>query len=372
MIIAVPKELKPGETRVAVSPDVVKILKGMGCEIRIQKDAGLLSGFSDEEYIAAGAKIAPDAKSTYKGADIIIKIWAPLAQEDKFLQDSITVIANFQALTNQKRIAKFAAKKLTCFALELMPRISRAQSMDILSSQSNLAGYKAVLEAVNALNKAVPMMMTAAGTIAPAKALILGAGVAGLQAIATAKRLGAQVYASDVRPQVKEQVESLGGKFVEVKTDENFETSGGYAKETSDEYKRAQTAAVAEQLKKTNIAITTALIPGRAAPKLITKAMIKKMPRGSVIVDMATASGGNVEGSKDNETVVINGVTIIGNSNLAAGVPNSASKLYAKNILNFLTPMYNAEIKNFVFNFEDELVKGTCICKDGKLTGVMK
>lgn len=372
MIIAVPEELKQGETRVAASPEVVKKLKDMGFTIRIQKNAGLQSGFSNEDYKAAGAEITADAQSTYKDADIIIKIWAPLPEEDKFLQEGMTVIANFQALNNKKRMEEFAAKKLTCFALELMPRISRAQSMDILSSQSNLAGYKAVIEAVNALDKAIPMMMTAAGTVAPAKALILGAGVAGLQAIATAKRLGAQVFASDVRPQVKEQVESLGGKFVDVKSDESFETEGGYAKETSEAYKKAQTEAVAEQLKKTDIAVTTALIPGRPAPRLITKAMIENMPRGSVIVDMATASGGNVEGAKDNETVVINGVTIIGNSNLAAGVPNSASKLYAKNILNFLSPMYHAENKNFVFNFEDELIKGTCICKDGKLTGVIK
>lgn len=222
---------------------------------------------------------------------------------------------------------------MTCFALELMPRISRAQSMDILSSQSNLAGYKAVIEAVDKLPSAVPMMMTAAGTIAPAKALILGAGVAGLQAIATAKRLGAVVFASDVRPQVKEQVESLGGRFVEVKSDENFETAGGYARETSAEYKQKQQEAVAEQLAKTNFAVTTALIPGLPAPRLITKAMLSAMPAGAVVVDMASSAGGNVEGSEDGKTVVINGVTVIGNSNLAASLPASASPLYAKTFL---------------------------------------
>lgn len=372
MIIAIPKELKSGETRVAATPDTIKKLKTMGFTTRVEKDAGLNSGFSNEVYINAGAEICPDANSTYKGANLILKIWAPIQEEDKFLTPNMTIIANFQALNNTQRIAEFASKQLTCFALELMPRISRAQSMDILSSQSNLAGYKAVLEAVSALDKAIPMMMTAAGTIAPAKVLILGAGVAGLQAIATAKRLGAQVFASDVRPQVKEQIESLGGKFVEVKSDENFETLGGYAKETSEAYKKAQQEAVAEQLKKTDIAITTALIPGRPAPKLITKAMIESMPQGSVIVDMATISGGNVEGSQDDKTVIINGVTIIGNSNLAAKIPNSASQLYAKNILNFLTPMYDQNDKNFVFNFADELIKGTCICKDGQLTGVVK
>lgn len=372
MIISIPKELKSGETRVACSPDIVKKYVDWGITIRIEKDAGLASGFTNEDYLSAGAEITNSTQETYKGADIILKIWAPLPEEDKYLTSKQTIIANFQALENLPRLEEFAKKQTTCFALELMPRISRAQSMDILSSQSNLAGYKAVLEAVNTLNKAIPLMMTAAGTIPPAKVLVLGAGVAGLQAIATAKRLGAQVFASDVRPQVKEQIESLGGKFVEVKSDENFETSGGYAKETSDDYKRRQSEAVAEQLKKTDIAITTALIPGRPAPRLITKEMIEAMPQGSVIIDMASASGGNVEGSKDNQTIRIGGVTVIGNSNLATGIPASASALYAKNIFNFLAPMYKPEAKNFVFNFEDELVKGTCICKEGQLTGVVK
>lgn len=372
MIIAVPKELRKGETRVAVSPEIVKKLTAWNFTVKIEKNAGNAAGFSDEDYLAAGAEIKSSAKETYKNAELIFKIWAPLPEEDKFLTPEMAVIANFQSFDNIKRLTALAKTGITGFALERMPRISRAQSMDILSSQSNLAGYKAVLDAVNNLDKAVPMMMTAAGTIAPAKALILGAGVAGLQAIATAKRLGAMVFASDVRPQVKEQVESLGGKFLEVQSDENFETAGGYAKETSANYKKKQQEAVAEQLKKTDFAITTALIPGKPAPKLINKDMLKNMPKGSVIIDMATASGGNVEGSEDNKTVEINGIKIIGNSNLAAEIPNSASLLYAKNIFNFISPMYNHEAEQIIFNFNDELIKGTCICKDGKLIGDTK
>lgn len=371
MIIAVVKELKKGENRVAVSPEVVTRLVKWNAEILIEKNAGYNAGFTDEAYAAAGAKIVSSAKDAYKAADLIFKIWAPLPEEDKYLHQNQTIIANFQALTNKTRIEKFANLGLQCFALDLMPRISRAQSMDILSSQSNLAGYKAVIDAIAALNKAVPMMMTAAGTIPPAKVLILGAGVAGLQAIATAKRLGAQVYASDVRPQVKEQVESLGGRFLEVKSQENFETVSGYAKETSEDYKLKQKLAVAEQLKITDIAITTALIPGRPAPKLITREMLEDMPKGAIVVDMAAESGGNVEGSKNGEITDYKGVKVIGNSNLASSVPYSASSLFAKNILNFITPMYNPQTQELVFNFNDELISGTCVCKDGKLTGVV-
>lgn len=372
MIIAAVKEIKKGEKRVAATPDIVKKFIADGFTFHIEKNAGLTAGFTDEAYRSAGAEICNSAKEAYAKADIIFKINAPLPEEDKYFSAGQTIIANFQALISQERIEKLAKLGVECFALELMPRISRAQSMDILSSQSNLAGYKAVLEAVNNLNKAVPMMMTAAGTIAPAKVLVLGAGVAGLQAIATAKRLGAQVYASDVRPQVKEQVESLGGKFLEVKTDESFETTGGYAKETSEEYKRKQQEAVAEQLKKTDIAITTALIPGKKAPILITKKMIESMPIGSIIIDMATESGGNVEGSENEKTVEINGVKIIGNSNLASELPASASQLFARNIFNFVSPMINKEQKSIVFNYTDELINKTCICKDGQLTGVVK
>lgn len=366
MIIAIPKEIKKGENRVAATPDTVKKMSEWGYTLHVEKDAGLAAGFSDEDYRAAGAEITSTPAHTYNNADIVCKIWAPQPEEDIYLEKGMTIIANFQALNQPQRIEKFAEFGLQCFALELLPRISRAQSMDILSSQSNLAGYKAVINAVGKLGKAVPMMMTAAGTITPAKVLILGAGVAGLQAIATAKRLGAQVFASDVRPQVKEQVESLGARFVEVKTEEHFETEGGYARETSDEYKKQQSIAVAEQLAKTDIAITTALIPGKPAPQLITKEMIAGMPKGAVIIDMAVETGGNVAGSEVDQEVEIDGVKIIGNSNLAAELPNSASLLFAKNIYNFLSPMYNPEQKKIIFNFEDELIDKTCICKDGE------
>jgi len=367
MRIAVPKEIRAGETRVAVTPDIVRKYKYMGIDVNIQSGAGEASGYSDKDYVEAGADIKKTAEDTCKKAAAILKIWAPEATEESYIPKGTAVFANFQALNNRGRIETFAHLGLTCFAMELMPRISRAQSMDILSSQSNLAGYKAVIEAVSHLSSAIPMMMTAAGTVAPAKALILGAGVAGLQAIATAKRLGAVVYASDVRPQVKEQVESLGGKFLEVKSDESFETSGGYAKETSADYKQKQQEAVAEQLTKTNFAVTTALIPGLPAPRLITKAMLSGMPAGAVVIDMAASTGGNVEGSEDNKTVVINGVTVIGNSNLAASLPASASPLFAKNIFNFIETMYDKENKKLNYNFDDELIKGTCLCYNGKI-----
>ena len=367
MIISIPKEIGAGETRVAATPETVKKMNDWGYDIKIEKDAGRAAGFSDEEYIKAGAQVLSSPQDVYETADIILKIRAPEESESKFLKPGQIIIADFQALACPEKIKEFAKLKTTCFALDLMPRISRAQSMDILSSQSNLAGYKAVLNAVNLLDKAVPMMMTAAGTIAPAKVLVLGAGVAGLQAIATAKRLGAQVFASDVRPGVKEQVESLGGRFLDIEAEAGSETAGGYAKETSEDYKKRQAAAVAEQLKKTDIAITTALIPGRKAPRLITAAMLKDMPAGAVIIDMAAGSGGNVDGSVNGETVKKHGVTIQGNSNLAAELPQSASSLFARNIYNFLTPMYNVERRQIEFNYADELIKATCICRDGQI-----
>ena len=367
MIIAVPREIAPGETRIAATPEVVKKYLRWGLPVRIESGAGLKAGFTDETYKEAGAEIAADAAAVYEHAGIILKIRAPLPQEDQYLSAGQIIIADFQALSRPSRIADFAKRGLTCFALELMPRISRAQSMDILSSQSNLAGYKAVINAVNLLDKAVPMMMTAAGTVTPARVLILGAGVAGLQAIATAKRLGAQVFASDVRPQVKEQVESLGARFVEVSPSENFETAGGYATETSEDYKKKQRLAVAEQLIKTDIAVTTALIPGKKAPILITADMIKHMAPGSVIIDMATASGGNVEGSQEGKNIVVGGVKIVSGSNLAAEIPNSASRLFANNIYNFLAPMYHNESRNISFNYDDELINKTCVAKSGQI-----
>lgn len=367
MIISIPKEQKSGETRVAATPETVKKYIDAGLPVKIEQGAGEAAGFTDEEYKNAGAVIAESVEDTYRHAGIILRIWAPEADQYQYFRQGMIIIANFQARTEQDAIKAMAPTGITALALDLIPRISRAQSMDILSSQSNLAGYAAVIKGVNELNKAVPLMMTAAGTVPPAKVLVLGAGVAGLQAIATAKRLGAQVFASDVRPQVKEQVESLGGKFIDVENSENFEASGGYAKETSEDYKRRQAEAVAEQLKKTDIAVTTALIPGKPAPKLITMEMIKSMPKGSVIIDMAAESGGNAEGSVNNETVVIGGTKIIGNSNLAADIPFSASSLFARNIYNFLMPMYDKEQKNVALNFDDEIIKATCVIKNGEI-----
>lgn len=368
MIISIPKEIRDNENRIASSPDVVKKLIDMGFEVKIEKDAGLNAGFSNEDFSNSGAKIIAKKEDLYKGANLILKIWAPQSEEEKYYEKNMIIIANFHNVYDKKAIESLAKKEVTCFALNLMPRISRAQSMDILSSQSNLAGYKAVIEAVAKLPKAVPMMMTAAGTIAPTRFLILGAGVAGLQAIATAKRLGGVVYAFDVRPAVKEQVQSLGGKFVEVKSDENLETNGGYAKEVSKDYQLRQAEAIKSQLEKTDIAITTALIPGRKSPVLITKDMLKVMPQNAIIIDMAAETGGNVEGTQNNATVEICGVKIVGDSNLAAKLPFSASSLYAKNLLNFISPMYKKETKTIEFNFDDETVSKTCICKDGKLT----
>ena len=367
MIISLPKEIMPQEKRVALIPETIKKLTSLGFKVKVQKDAGSSAGYTNQQYEEAGAEICEDAAQTYKGADIICKINAPLPQEDSFLKKDMTVIAHFNALKNQDRTKEFAKKGLTCFALDLLPRISRAQSMDILSSQSSLAGYQAVIKAAEKIDRAMPLMMTAAGTVPPAKVLILGAGVAGLQAIATAKRLGAQVFASDVRPQVKEQVESLGGKFLEVPIEENLETEGGYAKETSEEYQRKQKELITQQLKQTDIAITTALIPGKKAPILITKEMIENMPLGSVIIDMAASEeGGNVEGSKPEKEVSYKGIKIIGAANLASEIATSASKLFSNNIYNFLLPMFQKEEQTLRFDFKDELIAKTCICKNGE------
>ena len=366
MIIALPKETALHEKRVALTPETVAKIIAWGFRIKVEKNAGSAAGFSDEEYRRAGAEIVSGTARVYTDANIICKIRAPVSEEDKFLKKGTTIIANFQALDIPKRIKKLAALGTTCFALDMIPRISRAQSMDVLSSQSNLAGYKAVLEAVNRLDKAVPMLMTAAGTVSPARVLILGAGVAGLQAVATAKRLGAQVYAFDVRPQVKEQVESLGGRFLAISGDETFENTGGYAKETSAKYQKKQKAAIAEQLSKTDILITTALIPGKPAPRLVDKEMLKLMPKGSIAVDMAAAAGGNIEASVDGRETEISGIKVLGASNLAAEIPNTASRMFSRNIYNFLSPMYNSEQHKIIFDFEDELINKTCICKDGE------
>jgi NAD(P) transhydrogenase subunit alpha len=361
------KESLKNETRVAAVPETVRKIVQNGIDVLIEKNAGQNAGYPDSLYVEAGAKIIDSQKNLYKDIDIITKINPPSLDEIKLMPEGIVLIANMQAVSNRNIIEKLAEKNITVFAMELMPRISRAQSMDVLSSQSNLAGYKAVLDAFAAFGKTIPMMMTAAGTIAPARTLVMGAGVAGLQAIATAKRLGSVVYASDVRPAVKEQVESLGGRFVEVKSDETAETKGGYAKEMSDDYKKRQAEAIAEQVKMADIIICTALIPGRPAPVLITSEMLKTMKEGSIIVDMAAIAGGNVEGSKPDETVIINGVKIIGDTNITAKLAFDSSALFARNIFNFINTFFNKESKQIEFNYNDDLVKGSCVTKNKEI-----
>ena len=320
MKIAIPKEIREYETRVAISPLVVTKLTGMGLDVVVEAGAGAGSAMTDTVLQDAGATIAATAQATYDGADMVLKVARPTDDEMAALPDGCTLIGLLAPLQHRDQVTAYAAKDVTAFAMELVPRISRAQSMDALSSQSNLAGYKAVLDAANAFGKVLPMMMTAAGTIAPAKTLVLGAGVAGLQAIATAKRLGSVVSAFDVRPVVKEQVESLGAKFVEVANDETegAETAGGYAKEMSEDYKRRQSELIHETLKTQDIAICTALIPGRVAPTLITAPMVADMKPGSVIVDLATETGGNCELSEHGKVVVKHGVNIVGHARAAS------------------------------------------------------
>lgn len=373
MQIAVLKERRAGETRVAATPDTVKKLTGLGCKVVVETGAGANASISDADYIAAGASIAGDAKTAAQGAELIVKVQKPMtadegADEIGALPSGSYLMAHLNALTSKSLAQALAVKGVNAFALELMPRISRAQAMDILSSQSNLAGYKAVVDAAAAFGRAMPMMMTAAGTVPPARVLIFGAGVAGLQAIATAKRMGAVVYATDVRYAAKEQVESLGGKFIVVDEEKMkaAETSGGYAKEMDDDFKQKQAAAVAAEVAKADIVVTTALIPGRPAPMLVSAEMVKSMKAGSVIVDLAVEAGGNVAGSeKDKIVTTSNGVMILGHANMPARLPRDASAMFAKNVLNFVTLMVEKGTGALKINFDDELVKGTLITKDG-------
>ncbi len=374
MKIAIPMERREHEKRVAASPDTVKKFVGLGAEVIVEKGAGLRSSFSDQEYIDAGATIAGDAAAALNDADVILKVQRPLTEAEggpdelALMKKGSTLISTLAPLQNKDQVAAYAAAGVEAHAMELVPRISRAQSMDVLSSQSNLAGYKAVLDATSEYGKAMPMMMTAAGTVAPAKVFIMGVGVAGLQAIATARRLGSVVTATDVRAATKEQVESLGAKFIMVESDETGEGEGGYAKEMSDEYKKKQAELVFEHVKKQDIVITTALIPGREAPTLITDEMLAQMKPGSVLVDLAVEAGGNVTQSKPGEIVeTANGVKIIGHLNVPSRLASDASSLYAKNLFNFLSPMINKENGSLEMNWEDEILQGTGLTKDGKV-----
>ena len=370
MKIAIPKERRDGETRVAVSPTVIQKFTGMGFSVTVEKGAGAGASISDDAFKEAGASIAASAGPAIKAADIVMMVNPPSSAELGQMKKGAILIAQLSALTSPKDVQAYAKAGVTTFAMELVPRISRAQSMDVLSSQANLAGYRAVLEAAAEYGRGIPMMMTAAGTVPPAKAFIMGVGVAGLQAIATAKRLGAIVTATDVRPATKEQVESLGGKFLEVdpEMEKDAQTEGGYAKEMPPEYFEKQKKVVAEHIQKQDIVITTALIPGRPAPKLITKQMVASMKAGAVIVDLAAEAGGNCEATKNGETVTTdNGVTVIGINNLPGRLAESASELYAKNILNFLTPLVDKEKGGLAIDWEDEVVAGCVVTRDGEI-----
>ncbi len=367
MKVAIPSERREHETRVAGTPESVKKLVALGLEVSVERGAGGRASFQDGEYESAGATLVDDAGTLFENADIVLKVQRPLADELAAMRRGSVLIGMLSPHADRDSVKAYAAQGVDAFAMEFMPRISRAQSMDVLSSQSNLAGYKAVVDAAAEFTRAMPMMMTAAGTIAPARVMVLGAGVAGLQAIATARRLGAIVSATDVRPAAKEQVESLGATFVMVESEETreAETAGGYAREMSDDYKRRQAELVAETLKKQDIVICTALIPGRPAPRLVTAEMVASMRKGSLIVDLAVEQGGNCEGSKPGEIVDIDGVRIIGHRNVPGRLPVDASALYSRNLVNFLSAFADKDAGRIVFDWDDELVSGTALTHDG-------
>ena len=373
MRIGVVKERRPHEARVAVSPESVKKLAGLGAEIVIEAGAGQGASFADATFRAAGARIVPDARAVLREADLVLKVQRPLTaaeggpDELAMIKRGALLIGMLAPHAAGDQIAAYAAHGINAFAMEFMPRITRAQTMDVLSSQSNLAGYRAVIDAAAEFGRAFPMMMTAAGTVAPARVMVMGAGVAGLQAIATARRLGAIVSASDVRPAAKEQVHSLGAAFVAVE-DEEFrqaETAGGYAKEMSAEYQKKQKALIAETIKKQDVVITTALIPGRPAPVLVDEEMVKSMKPGSVIVDLAVEQGGNCPLSEPGKVTVRHGVKLIGHLNMPSRVPVDSSALYARNLLNFVTLLIDKESKALKVDWEDEIIKGTALTRDG-------
>ena len=376
MFIGIPAEVLDGETRVAATPETVKKFSANGSHVvLIQSGAGAGASITDESFKEAGATIVNDAAELYRLSEIVLKVQAPDSSEIKMIRKD-AVLLGLLSPHKTEGIASLAAHGLTAFSMEKIPRISRAQNMDVLSSQANIAGYKAVLIAANVYQKFLPMLMTAAGTVKAARILVLGAGVAGLQAIATAKRLGAVIEAFDVRPVAKEQVESLGAKFVEVplsdEEKEQAETAGGYAREMSDDYKRRQGELVHQRALVADIIITTALIPGRPAPVLINEETVKEMKPGSVIVDMAVEAGGNCPLSELNKTVVKHGVSLIGIANIPGLVAADSSSLYARNLLNFLNLMLDAESGEFKLDREDEIIAGTLVCIDGEVVSNVK
>jgi NAD(P) transhydrogenase subunit alpha len=360
---------KSEEPRIGLSPETAKKLVGKGCRVVVEKGAGLRSRFSDKDYADAGCEIAGTAQGAISGADVLLKVRRPAAEELQGLKAGALLCGMLEPFADRAGLEAIAKTGVCAFAMELMPRITRAQSMDVLSSQSNLAGYKAVVNAAAAFERALPMMMTAAGTVPAARVFVMGAGVAGLQAIATARRLGAVVSATDVRPAAKEQVASLGAKFVAVE-DEEFkqaETAAGYAKPMSAEYQRKQAELIAKHIAGQDIVVTTALIPGKPAPRLISTAMVESMKPGSIIVDMAAERGGNCELTRPGETVEHGGVRIMGPLNLAGEVSVNASSLYAKNLLAFLDPLIEKGGGALKINWEDEIIKGTMVTRDGAI-----
>ena len=361
MNLASISEDKNIEKRIAVTPDIAKKYISLGFNLSLTKSYGLHLGFSDKEYENVGVNILESEKEIINNTDVLIQLGLPSEEKLSYLRENKYLIGILNAFSNKDELQKLKLKQINCFSLELLPRITRAQSMDILSSQANLAGYKAVLDAFQVYERAIPMMMTAAGTVPAAKVLVVGAGVAGLQAIATAKRMGAVVFATDVRMASKEQVESLGGKFLTVEGSENLETEGGYAKEASDEFKKKQEELLTETLKKIDIIICTALIPGREAPKIIKEDMFKNLQPGSVIYDLAAVQGGNTAFTEVDKIVEKDGVKILGEANILNKLPVSASNLYAKNVFNFISNLYDKENKKLNINLEDEIIEKTLI-----------
>jgi len=361
MNLASISENKDREKRIAITPEIAKKYISNGFNLSLPTNYGSHLGFSDEEFKSLGVNFIKNEGEIIKNSDIIIQLGLLEDEKLSLLKENQTLIGSLNAFFNKDKLENLKSKKINCFSLELLPRITRAQSMDILSSQANLAGYKAVIEAFQIYERAIPMMMTAAGTIPAAKVLVVGAGVAGLQAIATAKRMGAVVFATDVRIASKEQVESLGGKFLTVEGSENLETESGYAKEASEDFKKKQEGLLTETLKKIDIIICTALIPGREAPKILKEDMFKNLQPGSVIYDLAAVQGGNTVFTEVDKIIEKNGVKIIGEANILNKLPVSASNLYAKNVFNFITNLYDKENKKLNINLDDEIIEKTLI-----------
>ena len=361
MIIGSTKEDLSLEKRVALTPEAAKNIIGLGLKICIEKNYASHIGIKDEEFVKAGAEIKNSSKEVLNSCNLLIKVNCISDEEIENLKDKSIIIGIFNSSQNKEKISKILKKNVNVFSLELLPRITRAQSMDVLSSQSNLAGYRAVIDSIYEFEKAIPMMMTAAGTVPAAKVLVIGAGVAGLQAVATAKRLGAIVSATDVRSASKEQVESLGGKFLTVDNTENMETTGGYAKETSQDYKKKQAEMMEEALKKNDIVICTALIPGKPAPRILTEKLVRLMKPGSIVYDLASEQGGNSAFSEPGKINLVEGVKVIGVKTLMNKLPLTASNLYSKNLFSFIRNLYSKEKKNFDINLEDEIISKTLI-----------